>query len=112
MATQPTARRRDFASGQLQIVAAIASLVLIFAAVVIGIRLVGGIYDSESFTCGSAFFGTTDDLGYGGTEQYAACLRERGHLGKIGLGSLVVGVALLGAVVASARTRKRRGAGV
>jgi hypothetical protein len=90
----------------------VAAVVLIGAALMIGMRPVNGIFDSESFTCGSAFFGTGDDQGYGGTGQYDACLRERDHLRWIAGGSLVGGVALLGAVATSARARSRKSGNV
>lgn len=86
---------------RLRMVSTIAAIVMIGAALTIGLWPVAGVYDSESFNCGSAFLGTSDDGGYAGTENYDACLRERGHLRWIGLGILSVGVVLLGAAWAS-----------
>jgi hypothetical protein len=88
---------------RLRLVSGLASVVMIAAALLMGLWPVAGTYDSESFTCGSAFLGTSDDLGYGGTENYDACLRERSHLRWIALGNVTVGVVLLGAVGSSRR---------
>jgi hypothetical protein len=86
----------------------VAAVVLICAALMIGSRPVSGIFDSEGFTCGSPFFATSDHQGYGGTEPYDACLRQRDHLRWIAGVSLVAGVALLSAVTASAHARTRK----
>jgi hypothetical protein len=86
----------------------VAAVVLICAALMIGSRPVSGIFDSESFTCGSPFLATSDDQGYGGTEPYDACLRQREHLRWIAAGSLAAGVTLLGVVATSARARSTK----
>lgn len=88
---------------RLRLVSAVASVVMIGAALLMGLWPVAGSYDSESFTCGSAFLGTSDDLGYGGTENYDACLRERSHLRWVALGNFTVGVVLLGAAGSARR---------
>ena len=86
------------------VVIAVVSLALLASGLLIGLVPVGGRFDSESFTCGSSFFGA-DETGYEGTEQYDACDRERGHLRWIALGNLAFGIVLLGAVSSAARTR-------
>ena len=97
MADEPSITR-------LRLVSRLASVVMIAAALLMGLWPVTGTYDSESFTCGSALLGTADDQGYGGTENYDACLRERSHLRWIALGNLTVGLVLLGAAGSSRRS--------
>ncbi|CAM3189696.1 hypothetical protein NODU109028_02535 [Nocardioides dubius] len=75
--------------------------ILLVAGLFVGFTPVGGHWDNESFTCGSPFLEAGDDGGYGGSEQYDACLQERSHLrpvawGGVGLGAL----SLLGSVLA------------
>lgn len=91
------------AGGGLRLNSTVVSVVLLCSGLLVGFWPVGGAYDSESFSCGSAFLGTTDDGGYGGTEQYHACDRERTHLRWIALSDLALGVVLFGGVVWSAR---------
>lgn len=78
----------------LQSIAAAVAGLLILAALLIGFWPVGGSADGEDFKCGSPFLGMGRDLGYEGSEGFAACLQERSHLRWIGLGSLTLGVAL------------------
>ena len=88
--------------GRLRLTTIVASVVLIGASLVIGLWPVTGIYDSESFSCGSAFLGILDDKSYEGTEGYSACIRERSHLRWIGAG-LFLGAVLGTAASASGR---------
>jgi hypothetical protein len=69
--------------------------VLLLTGLFLGFFPVSGKFDSESFRCGSPFVVAADDGGYGGTEQYEACDRERRHFRWPALGSLVLGIALL-----------------
>ncbi len=87
----------------VHLVATAVGFVLICAAVGIGFLPVSGTYDSESFSCGSPVLGVQDDGGYGGTEVYEACDRERVHRRWFALGALVLGAVLIGAVILSGR---------
>jgi hypothetical protein len=78
---------------------------LLLAGLFMGFFPVSGKFDSESFRCGSPFVVAADDGGYGGTEQYEACDRERRHLRLVALGSLLLGVGLLAGTASLARTR-------
>jgi hypothetical protein len=84
----------------------VVSLALLASGLLIGLMPVGGTFDSESFTCGSSFL-ATDGTGYEGTEQYAACDRERSHLRWIASANVALGAVLLGAVSAGARRRSQ-----
>jgi hypothetical protein len=77
--------------------------VLLLAGLIMGFFPVSGTFDSESFRCGSPFVVAADDGGYGGTEQYEACDRERRHFRWPALGSLVLGIGLLAGTTTLAR---------
>jgi hypothetical protein len=69
---------------------------------------VSGKFDSESFRCGSPFVVAADDGGYGGTEQYEACDRERRHFRWPALGGLVLGIGLFAGTTSLARRPSSR----
>jgi hypothetical protein len=74
--------------------------VLLVCGAIIGFAPVGGLYDSESFHCGSAFFFDNSE-GYQGTDGFAACratadARMPLAVAAVGLGAgLVVAASLL-----------------
>lgn len=92
----------------LRTASTVASLLLIFSALILGLWPVGGLEDGESFNCGSAFLGSLKDLGYEGSQGYDACLHERRHLRLAALADLVIGAGLL-VVVRSERRRSSAG---
>jgi hypothetical protein len=84
--------------------------VLLLAGLFMGFFPVSGKFDSESFRCGSPFVVAADDGGYGGTEQYEACERERRHFRWPALGGLVLGIGLFAGTTSLARRPSRDGA--
>ena len=89
---------------RLVVAATAVGAVLVLSGLLLGFAQVGGKYDSESFDCGSPFIATADDGGYGGTEQYDGCERERRHLRWVAGGNALLGLILLGAVASTMRT--------
>jgi hypothetical protein len=99
----PTPRSR-----KIQIVPFTVATLLLLAGLFMGFFPVSGTFDSESFRCGSPFVVAADDGGYGRTEQYKACDRERRHLRWVALGSLLLGLGLLAGTSSVARTPSRQ----
>jgi hypothetical protein len=98
----PDAGRRTYL-----LVPAIVATLLILGGIFVGLVPVNGFYDSESFHCGSPITGANNEEGYGGTEQYRACNRERRHLGYYAAGGPLLGVVLLGSTALLARELSR-----
>ena len=82
----------------------VASLLLIFSALILGLWPIGGLEDSESFNCGSAFLGSLKDPGYEGSQGYDACLQERRHLRSAALADLAIGAGLLVVIRSESRS--------
>lgn len=89
---------------------ALPASLLVLGGLALGMLQVSGTYDSEDFSCGSAFVPAGGDSGYEATTEYASCDHSRRillivSLGALGLGFGVGGVAY--GMVARCRSQDR-----